>query len=196
MNGLERPFEKYDLNVDTIKKFELGYDKLSRRITIPIRDSKSNLVQVKGRSASDEDKPKYLGLGDKKDTSNYGFPRLTNDSLIFGLDTATPDLVICEGEFDAISLRQKGFDGAVALGTSNITENQVKEIVKKGEKAVIIFDPDDAGESGAQKVSNLLLPHFPVRIARLDKNDPATTIQKELEDIVSKSEIPKVTKEI
>lgn len=190
---LQRPFESYDLDVDTIKKFDLGYDKKTQRITIPIRDYQGRLVSIKGRSATNDDPPKYLGIGDKKDATNYGFPRISDDSLVFGIDTATPELIICEGEFDAISLRQKGFDGAVALGTSNATEGQIKAIVKKADKAVILFDPDEAGESGAKKVSDLLLPHMPVRIARLDKNDPATTIQKELEDIVSKSEIPKVS---
>jgi DNA primase len=194
-NGLERPFEKYDLTVDTVKQFQLGYDKISKRITIPIRDSKSNLVSIKGRSCSNDDPPKYLGLGDKDGKTVYGFPRINNKSLVFGLDTATPDLIICEGEFDAMSLRQKGFGGAVAAGTCDVTEEQVKELIKKGEKAIILFDPDDAGISGAEKVSHLLLPSMPVRIGRLDKNDPATTIQKELEDILSKSEIPKVTKE-
>ena len=193
-NGLERPFEKYNLDVETIKKFELGYDKISKRITIPIRDSKSNLVSIKGRSCNNDDYPKYLGLGDKENNNVYGFPRINNKSLVFGLDTATSDLIICEGEFDAMSLRQKGFDGAVAVGTCDVTEEQVKQLVKKGEKAIILFDPDEAGISGAEKVSHLLLPFIPVRIAKLDKNDPATTIQKELEDIVSKSEIPKVTK--
>jgi DNA primase len=193
-NGLERPFEKYNLNVDTLKSFNIGYDKISKRITIPIRDSKGNLVSIKGRTALNDEYPKYLGLGDKDGNAKYGFPRISDKSLVFGLDTATPDLIISEGEFDAMSLRQKGFSGSIALGTCDASEKQIKKIIEKAESAIILFDPDEAGIQGSKKVSNLLLPYIPVRIGELDNNDPAETIEKELKDIVSKSKIPKVTK--
>jgi len=193
-NGLERPFEKYNLNIETLSFFEIGYDKISQRITIPIRDIKGRLVNIKGRTASSDEYPKYLGLGDMDDRSNYGFPRISDNSLVFGLDTASPDLILCEGEFDAMSLRQKGFEGSVALGTCDASEKQIKNIIKHAEKATILFDPDEAGIRGSEKVSKLLLPYMPVRIAMLDEFDPAETNKKVIKDKLSKTKIPKITK--
>lgn len=191
---LARPFDAYDLDLDTVKFFQLGYDKKSNRITIPIRDKYGNLVAIKGRTSDSDEYPKYIGLGDKEDQARYGFNRINDDSLVFGLDTATPDLIICEGEFDAMSLRQKGFAGSVATGTCNATEGQIRNIIHLAESAIILFDPDDAGREGANKLAVLLLPHIPVRIAELGNNDPATTSKEDLERIISKAKLPKLNK--
>ncbi len=191
---LSRPFEAYGLDLETVKLFELGYDKKTNRITIPVRDKYGKLVSIKGRTSNSDEYPKYLGIGDKDGQARYGFDRINNDSLVFGLDTATPDLIICEGEFDAMSLRQKGFAGSVATGTCNATEGQIRNIIHLAESAIILFDPDEAGIEGANKLAALLLPHIPVRIAELGENDPATTSKEDLERIISKAKLPKLTK--
>jgi hypothetical protein len=41
----------------------------------------------------------------------------------------------------------------------------------------------------------LLLPHIPVRIAKLDQNDPAVTSKDNLETIIKNAKLPKETKE-
>jgi DNA primase len=191
---LSRPFKSYDLNLDTINYFDLGYDKTSNRITIPLRNKEGELVAIKGRTSDSDEYPKYLGLGDKEGQARYGFKRINDDSLVFGLDTASENLIICEGEFDAMSLRQKGFTGSVATGTCNATKGQIYNIISKAKSATILFDPDDAGIEGASKLANLLLPHIPVRIATLGQNDPATTSKEDLERIISKAKIPKLNK--
>jgi DNA primase len=191
---LSRPFNSYGLDLETVKFFELGYDKKSNRITIPIRNKYGKLVSVKGRTSNSDEYPKYLGLGDKEDQTRYGFDRINDDSLVFGLDTATPDLIICEGEFDAMSLRQKGFAGSVATGTCNATQGQIYNIINLAESAIILFDPDESGIKGANKLAALLLPHIPVRIAELGENDPATTSKENLERIIRKAKLPKLTK--
>lgn len=191
---LARPFDSYGLDLETVKYFNLGYDKNSNRITIPLRNKDGQLVSVKGRSSNSDEYPKYLGLGDKEGQTRYGFNRINDDSLVFGLDTATEDLIICEGEFDAMSLRQKGFAGSVATGTCNATKGQIYNIISKARSATILFDPDDAGIEGSNKLAALLLPHIPVRIATLGQNDPATTSKEDLEKIISKAKIPKLNK--
>lgn len=191
---LARPFDKYGLDLFTVKDFELGYDKNTNRITIPIRDIRGRLISIKGRTSNSDEYPKYLGLGDKEDQTKYGFNRINDDSLVFGLDTSSEDLIICEGEFDAMSLRQKGFSGSVATGTCNATEGQIRNIIKKAESVIVLFDPDDAGIDGANKLADLLLPHIPVRIAQLGENDPATTSKEDLERIISKARKPKIIK--
>lgn len=191
---LSRPFDCYSLDLKTINDFSLGYDKNTNRITIPIRNLNGQLVSIKGRTSDSDEYPKYLGIGDKDGQTKYGFERINDDSLVFGLDTASEDLILCEGEFDAMSLRQKGFAGSVATGTCNATASQVRNIIKKAKSVTILFDPDDAGIEGANKLSYLLLPYVPVRIAELGKNDPATTSKEDLERIISKAKTPKIIK--
>lgn len=189
-SALCRPFDSYGLDVETIKFFDLGYDKLTDRITIPIKDVNGNLASVKGRRALSDEYPKYLGLGNKEEIEKYSFPRLKDKSLVFGLDTATPDLILCEGEFDAMSLRSKGFAGSVAIGTSDTSEEQIVSILKKAETACVMFDPDDAGYKGALKVCDLLYGYIPVKVCILDGNDPATTDKKELQRKLKESLTP------
>jgi DNA primase len=191
---LARPFSAYGLDLKTVKEFNLGYDKNTNRITIPIKNIKGELVSIKGRTSDSDEYPKYLGIGDKNGQTRYGFDRINDDSLVFGLDTASEYLILCEGEFDAMSLRQKGFAGSVATGTCNATASQVRNIIKKAKSVTILFDPDDAGIEGANKLADLLLPYIPVRIAELGENDPATTSKQDLERILSKAKIPKIIK--
>jgi DNA primase len=192
---LQKPFDAYELTPETATQFDIGYDKNSDRITIPIRNASGELVSIKARAAQTDDYPKYLGLGDTATQARYGFDRINDDSLVFGLDTAEPELILCEGEFDAISMRQKGFKGAVAIGTCEATEAQVRQIIKKAIRATILFDADEAGIKGANKLAHLLLPHMPVRIAKLDQNDPAVTSKDNLETIIKNAKLPKETKE-
>lgn len=187
---LARPFEKYNLTPQTCTTFELGYDRLTDRITIPRRNFKGQLIEVKGRSADNDDYPKYLGLGNREGKEDYKFPRIKDTSLVFGLDTATPELIICEGEFVALYMRQLGFTGSVAIGTSKISEKQLKNILNKAERATILFDPDDAGYEGAEQAIDLLYGNIPVTIALLPSPDPEKISKSEMEGIIKNANTP------
>jgi DNA primase len=123
------------------------------------------------------------------------FPRIKDSGLVFGLDTATPDLIICEGEFDAMSMRSKGFTGSIATGSCQVSEKQVNNIIKKAERITILFDPDEAGLEGANKLTDLLYGTVPVRIGLLGSSDPAETSAEELQEIVKKAKTPLEFKE-
>lgn len=187
---LARPFEKYGLLPHICIEYKLGYDRNTDRITIPRRNFKGQLIEIKGRSSSNDDYPKYLGLGNKEGVEIYKFPRLKDTSIVFLLDSATPDLILCEGEFDALYLRQLGFTGAVAIGTSKITDKQLRMILKKAESVCILFDPDDAGYEGTDQAIDLLYGNVPVTIGMLDKSDPAETAEDDLKNIIKNAKKP------
>jgi len=187
---LARPFESYNLTPKTCTSFELGYDRSTNRITIPRRNFKGQLIEVKGRSSDNDEFPKYLGLGNKEGVSGYKFPRLKDTSLVYGLDTASTDLILCEGEFVCQYMRQLGFTGSVAIGTSKISEKQLKSILKKAERATILFDPDDAGYEGASQAIDLLYGNIPVTIALLPSPDPDQFSKSEMEGIIKNAKNP------
>src|ERR1044072_4900372 len=50
---------------DTLEAWQIGYDKISDRIAIPVWDKDGMLIGFKGRAYQPEHKPKYLVLGDR-----------------------------------------------------------------------------------------------------------------------------------
>ncbi len=188
--NLVHPFRHYGLYVNSLESFRIGYDDISKRITIPIRTIRGELVGIKGRACKDENHPKYLAIGDKPEKKVYGFPRNPLGNAVFGLDTSDESVIICEGEFDAISLRQKGYDGSIALGTSDMTFNQERLIRSKATEAIVFFDPDAPGRKGALKVANRLAPHLPVRIVETSEGDPAECSPKQIEQALKNTVNP------
>lgn len=187
--ALQRPFKDYRLSAQTLKGFQIGYDETTKRITIPIRNQYGTIIGFKGR-ATNNNKPKYLSLYKKHD-----MPRFLTGDTVFGIDSADGSaIIICEGEFDAISLREKGFKSSVALGTSTITDKQIKIIKQFSDSAYILFDPDQQGRKGAQKVAISLIPHLPVKIAEASgDSDPAEMEPSEITQAIAKAQIPQIT---
>lgn len=66
------------------------------------------------------------------------------------------DVIITEGEFDAITAWQYGYEnvGSIPNGASGI--NGWTEEIDKAEKYIICFDNDNAGQEGAKKLSEKL----------------------------------------
>jgi DNA primase len=179
------PFFRH-LKPETLQQFDIGYDKNSKRITIPFRDIEGNLVGFKGRATDPTQQPKYLSIGDKE-KSFYGFPTVKTSNYVWGLDSATSDLIIVEGEFDAISLRQRGFSGSVAISGSNFSYRQFKFICRKASSINILFDPDDAGRRAERKWSREFEKYFPTKIAHLKEKDPSESTTDEIKEALEKA---------
>src|ERR1019366_2234845 len=126
-SGCSEPpaYKKYmydrGFNSDTLKRWEIGYDKLSERITIPIRDHNGVLVGFKGRSYKENTIPKYMILGDYNENQNrYGFQPYKKSQYIFGLDefrynTICYDVIIVEGELNVLAMTQHGYPDTVGI---------------------------------------------------------------------------------
>ena len=171
---------------ETLTTYEVGWDKHSRRLTIPIRNLDGALVGIKGRAVDVNAKPKYKSIGDKKGVY-YGFPTCKIHNYVWGIDTSGPYLIIVEGEFDAMWLRQNGFPGAVALGGSDLSDYQTKLIKKVAESVVVLADSDLAGDKMERQLTRNLLGFVPVRIADLIDGDPASTEPNTLKELIDKA---------
>lgn len=119
-------------------------DKFWNRIMFPIMDVNNKVIGFGGRVMGDA-KPKYLNSPETK-----LFDKSRN---LYGLNIARisrkPNLIICEGYMDVISLHQAGFNQAVAsLGTA-LTSGQASLMKRYTNEVLITYDSDEAGVKAA-----------------------------------------------
>jgi len=126
-------------------------DKFWNRIMFPIMDVNNKVVGFGGRVMGDA-KPKYLNSPETK-----LFDKSRN---LYGLNIARisrkPNLIICEGYMDVISLHQAGFNQAVAsLGTA-LTLGQASLMKRYVNEVLITYDSDEAGVRAAIRAIPIL----------------------------------------
>lgn len=166
---LERGFTPEVLN-----KFQIGWDKISERISIPVRNEEGSLIGFKARSL--EGQPRYIVLGGPE----YGFEPYETRKVLFALDKYEPSedgqIIVCEGELNAIALHQHGYTNAVGISGKFISDEQVELIVKYGQNCVLIFDEVDDAITAAKKIRHKI----PTRIIPEHDKDPADCDATEL----------------
>jgi len=192
-------FERgFDPSVLTYWQF--GWDPVSHRVVLPVRDLGGRLIGFKAR-ATDGRKPKYLVLGDKEgDGSRYGYPRYFPSHVVFGAhrhkEGAPGPLVVCEGEFNAIVVNELDI-ASVAINGSYFNEFHARVIRSIASDAGIIvyLDEDPAGlqciwgwENARGEyhpgIVDLLSPHLPVRICRGHEKDAADSTREEILSLI------------
>lgn len=152
---------------EILDKFQIGIDKISERICIPIRNEDGKLVGFKGRSLEENPRARYIVLGGPE----YGFEPYQTKKILFGLDKADKgkELIVCEGELNAIALHQHGFTNSVGISGKILSEEQVELIRKNGQKVVLIFDEEEDAINNAKK----LRTYIPTSIVPSHDKDPA-----------------------
>jgi DNA primase len=177
----------------TLKAYSIGYDSHSKRITIPLHNGSGDLLGFKGRATKLSQSPKYLGVGDREYTY-YGFPTCKTSDLVFGIETVNPSddyVIIVEGEFDALMLRQNGFETAISLGGSNTSDSQIQMIKENCSRAILLLDPDKAGKKAERNLSKSLLPFLPLKIAEVPKGlDPAEMTTDQITQAITQAKNP------
>lgn len=162
---------------DPLLKFEIGFDELSRRITIPIFDEVGQLVGFKGRAIDPDNLPKYKVLGGSK----YGFPRYHTGMVVFGINyvpEAHKDAILVEGELNVVAMHQLGFFNAIALGGSTFTETHARKIIERFETITLLLDSDQAGVAGTLKAAEALEQFMTVKVAPEHDYDPADLLKQ------------------
>ncbi len=130
------------------------YDRFRNRIIFPIFDLGDRVVGFGGRVMGNEE-PKYLN---SPETAIYNKRR-----LLYGLNRTrqacrrTGVIHIVEGYFDLLTLFQHGIENTAAtLGTA-LTDEHLSLIRSYAERAVLVFDADNAGMKAALRGSGLFL---------------------------------------
>lgn len=132
------------------------YDRFRERLVFPISDHRGQIVGFGGRVLEpDAKEAKYINT---PETALYSKSR-----LLYGLEKArrhaqdSGELLVTEGYLDVITAHHYGVSNIVAtLGTA-LTEQHARMIGRYAEKAVLVFDSDQAGVAAARRGADLLV---------------------------------------
>lgn len=152
-------------------------DKFQGRIIFPIRNHLGKTVAFGGRSTQDRG-PKYLNSPETE--------LFQKGKLLYNFDLAKRhirkenEVVLFEGNLDAIAAYQAGIKNVVAtLGTS-LTEYQAKLLKRYVDQVIVCYDGDSAGQDASFRAASLLRKiGCQVKIAYLkDGQDPDDFIRE------------------
>ena len=144
------------ITAETVEKYLLGWD--GSRITIPVFGERGKIRNVRKYKKGAHNKVISYGKG-------YGSARLYPiGNLMY------EDIVLCEGELDAILANQMGYKAITVTGGAGTWKRKWSKLFKD-KKVKIIFDNDDTGRAGAEKIARLLSKHVSeVKIVDLPVN--------------------------
>ena len=183
-NSLNKLLEQkgYDYNqmrgVGLISDKSTIYDVFFDRIMFPIHNIDGKVVAFTGRVFNKESQAKYLG---SKETKIYH-----KSNILFNYHRALPyiktskELIIVEGNMDAIRMYISGIKNTVALMGTALTSEQLQIIKKLKCKVILMLDNDDAGEKATYDISFLLEKEkIETAVVRLEnEKDPDSYILK------------------
>lgn len=137
---------------ETLKRWEIGYDAETKRVTFPVRTKDGLLLGVSCRTVIKDLEPKYLHLGFDKGDVLYGSHLCKN---IGGV-------VVVEGQTDTLAIDQRARNmlkrmnlGVVGVLGANVTDNQVAMLARFG-RVILAFDNDQAGQDAISSVGTRL----------------------------------------
>jgi DNA primase catalytic core len=126
--------------IDEVVKLSKGIGS-THRLTIPYR-SGGSVKGFKFRTIGDTT-PKYL--------NSTGLDRQGGFFNLSGIK-GDKDVVIVEGELDSLSATARGVNNVVAIGSSSIASDQVKDAIKRGAKSfTLCFDREPGKEEETSK---------------------------------------------
>lgn len=153
------------LTLPTAEHFGVGWcpkGMLRGMIAIPIHDGEGNLVAYAGRRLRPQDireKGKYkLPTGFRKELVLYNEHR--------GRSVSTTKVVVVEGFFSVMHLREAGIGNVVATMGCEVSTYQVERLAAF-EHVLVLFDGDDAGQAGAAALAAALRSRVQVSVATL-----------------------------
>jgi DNA primase len=154
---LDRGFTK-----ETLDLFQVGFDPIKKRVTIPIRDKDSNLVGVTGRTIVKDFK--QLGvqkwLHYKGSSVSNSFFNL-NNALQYS-KSSDGSIILCEGPSDVMWMWQNGFKNTIGLFCNNITSQKKKILLENFMTVYLFLDGDSGGENGVSSIMEQIHGYFNV----------------------------------
>ena len=158
------------------------YDRFRNRLMFPIRDTSGRVVAFTGRALSSDDIAKYLN---SPETELYH-----KSEVLFGMDRAKDAIrvrkftMLVEGQLDVLLSHQAGFQNAVALSGTALSDKHLSLMKRYSENLMLVLDADPAGlKATARSAALALHAGLRVKAARLPKGkDPADLICEDAKD--------------
>ncbi|WXQ84442.1 DNA primase [Campylobacter jejuni] len=144
------------MSVGALKKDENNefYASFIWRVTFPIYDHKDLLVGFGGRTLNPNVPAKYVNSPQNilfdKSRIFYAF-NIAKENI-----AKKKEIIVCEGYMDAIAFHKAGFNNAVAVLGTALTEHHLPLIRRYDAKVILCFDNDEAGLKAATRSAFLL----------------------------------------
>ena len=141
--------QKYDIttlnNLGLINQNkDYVYDVFQKRIMFPIHDLEGNVVGFTGRIYENTDQAKYINSKEsaifKKGQILFNYHRAKQEIK------RKKEIILVEGNMDAIRMYASGIKNVVALMGTSLTKDQVAIIKGLRAHVILMFDNDSAGE--------------------------------------------------
>lgn len=132
-------------------------DVFTNRIIFPIHSLEGEVIGFTGRIYRDEDKEqaKYLNSREtiifKKGQILFNYHRARKEIA------RKKEVIIVEGNMDAIRMSSSGIKNVIALMGTSLTKEQVDIIKNLRAKIILMFDNDNAGETATFTNGNILI---------------------------------------
>lgn len=167
---------------DDFVKFNLGWDSVNKRITIPFFTESGELLGFSGRAVlNPSDKgyesvygnaPKYFIYNFK--AKDYFFP--------LNLFKPSKEVILVEGLLDAMWLHKMGYSNTLSIISAELSKTQALKLKSfNTEKIILCLDNDSAGEKGCERIYNLLKNDFTFKKCILPKKDVQECSKEELD---------------
>ena len=157
------------------------YDKFRNRLMLPVVDTSGNVVAF-GSRVLDKSEPKYMNSSET--------PVYSKRRVLYGLNlakkTKRPNIILCEGNLDIVTLHQAGFDNAVASMGTALTVEQIRLLSRFTKELVLCYDNDNAGRIATERALQLLQnSEFSVKVLQLPRrNVDGEYIKQDADDFI------------
>ena len=158
------------------------YDKFRNRLMFPVIDVRGDVVAFGGR-VLDKSEPKYMN---SQETPVYSKRR-----VLYGLNLAKkskrPNIILCEGNIDVVTLHQAGFDNAVASMGTALTVEQTRLLSRFTKELVLCYDNDNAGRIATERALEILNnSEFSVKVLQLPRRrtEDGELVKQDADDFI------------
>lgn len=173
---------KRGFSTDFLDREGILYDRNTRRVIFPVRNSKRLLVGVVGRTVVGAEPKYYFYNNFPKSRYLMGEHRIKDDEAVH----------IVEGAVDYLRCIQHGFTQTVALMGCQVSAKQTEKLRKMGAKRfTLMLDNDEAGMDGNRALKNALRGVAPLRLPRYPDGlkDPGDATKEQLRGMISGAEL-------
>ena len=142
------------VNIGLVNKGESIYDIFRNRIMFPIHNSNGDAIGFSGRIYNNEVDSKYINTREtyifKKGETLFNYHRANLEAK------KLKELIICEGQMDAIRIYSSGVKNVVATMGTALTKEHINLIKRLNVKVILNMDSDTAGVNATLLNGDLL----------------------------------------
>lgn len=158
------------------------YDKFRNRLMLPVIDTRGDVVAF-GSRVLDKSEPKYMNSSET--------PVYSKRRVLYGLNlakkTKRPNIILCEGNLDIVTLHQAGFDNAVASMGTALTVEQTRLLSRFTKELVLCYDNDNAGKIATERALQILSSsEFSVKVLQLPRRrtEDGELVKQDADDFI------------